>query len=405
MPSPASRPRRTCMASCLALALAVPFTMSGATSARAESVGFSKHPAVFAAGLLYARFAVPRIYGGTYWNGVAEVGLGRSAKWLDGGGLYLDASWWSDEKLWDAIDSLEYVAGGSYTSVGSVAPSIEGSLDDLYDEDDLRDDESFGPPNGRGLVFNMAYRSLDGSTYNSMPVGATNVANTYLRVNPLSGWNNVWLGATGQDVRIRSEFDETRLRLSYLERRGLFSGGHVLSGPRISFNYGNQVHNVDVTSPTWPVRTDFSSNLNYDLDEYRFGVGYSIFRDYKVNQKFSIGLGLGADLTARTADLKATQVNQCSAIAGCPATEANVVFREERDDSGLTLDVDAQLAAAYRLSPKTTLNFGISGQYTPHYGRIVTKDNPALPLLLNTDSMGGWNAFVGFRHDFYASSK
>jgi hypothetical protein len=352
----------------------------------------------FRLGAIYTHATLPRIGGGTYFNPAlsTEVALGLSRKAVVGWGFGMDLSWWSDEELWAAMDSLESMAAGSYGSTGMVAPSIEGSLDALYEEDDLRDEESWGPATKHGFSLHFSQQFLDGHSYAMEPFGGNNVASTYFRPDPVSLSTGVFLGASGEDVMIHTDFRDYKLRTGFDALRGSLDSGYIKSSLRATLRYMSQDHSVDVTSPSF-TPSQFSSRANYDTDEYRFTVGYGLLRNYLVTDKLSMTVGGGFDLGYRRAKLKAMQDNRCSL---CGGSQTSLQFTEKRTDSGVAFDLDLNVGAYYKVAANTQLGVTLQAAYSPDIAKIETKDNPNESLNLKSDDYHSWGAQFGFRHAF-----
>lgn len=331
----------------------------------------------------FGRVSLPTVGGGTVIDGTDEIALGHSESTLSTTGYGLDLFWMSDAELLDTIDSLESLARGSYDSVGSVAPSIDDSLESLYDEDDLRDEESWGPPTRLGWSFHIAKFTGDGETITGEPIGGRNVANTYFSHNPNGGSTGVALGALGEDVRIRTDYDDLKFRVGYVQQRGQNSGGFVRSGPRLTLEKIDVMHDIMLTSPSIPSPSDFSSRAKYDISENRIGLGYEILRNYKATDHLSFAFGAGFDLLYRDVKLDATQDNLCGL---CGGTETSVSFSEKRDDSGGAFNVDLTVGARYAFTDSTRLGLTLGGSYTSKIAKVDAKDNPSDSLDLKSES-------------------
>lgn len=327
---------------------------------------------------------LPRLGFGTTFNGITEVDLGHSQRRLRGHGLGIGLEWWSDERLWDTIDSLESLAGSSVYSSSSIAPSILGSLDALYEEDYQREidywedeDESWGSDTVYGGRIYLGYVDVDGDASAYEPIGGNNVANTYLVPNPDNGSTGLFLGSLGMDIRAISRVSQYRANLGFFMQRGLF-GGLLRSGVRFGYDRLAQQHQIYMTSPSFPSAMDLSSETRYDVDEDRLSLGGEVSHLLPVGKKAWLDMGVGADAVYRSAKLDAWQRNRAG-VLGPSHPEYDFTVQSDDDDSGVSFNLDARLKMGFRITRNSSLTLGLGAQYMNDVARVETRETPSAP--------------------------
>ena len=338
------------------------------------------------------RLRATRVGFGTRWNGFTEVKMGWTRRNMAMNGFSMAVEYWSDQHLWDSMDSLESLAVGSSMVFGSVDPSIQDSLDILYDEDEDRDFD--GPPPGWRIGWGLQHRYLhgNGNASASEPIGGTNVANTYITPNPIGGSTGIWLGASGMDATSKSDFWR-RDYIASMKMARLFGNYMVSPGIRIKYGDHEQEHDIRLRSPSFTA-DQFSSDLEYDVDEDRTGAGLTLDAGYKVNNFLSVSGGVGADVVYRDADLTAKQHNRCGAC-GALSPERDIRLRVTDDESSWTFDADAHAELNLQFSKNFRMGLGIAYEYQNDIAEVDSRDNPAdAAPNLDRDSSSNTNYYL-----------
>jgi hypothetical protein len=305
---------------------------------------------------------------GTVFNGVREVGLGTTEDRLNGGGFALDLEWWSDESLYDAMDTLESFANASIKMHGSVAPSIEGSLDSLYYEDSMRflEEEEYGPRHGLSVRWTSSF--MDGTSSASEPAGGRNSALTYIR--DINGVGSAFLGGAGANWSDRTDYDTHNAEISYHLEHPITKNSRLTVSPRIVYGMSELTTDFFVTSPSFNI-DQFSSDIKYELDEDRYGFGIKFGFAYRFRNRLYLAGGFGTNLVRGNADL---DVSQYSRWTGGTPQEIDSILKV--GDNETYWSVDSNFCAEVNYAITNNLSVGVNVNYKNlnKTARIISRD-------------------------------
>ena len=261
---------------------------------------------------------------------------------------------------------------------------------------------------------------FDGNSDGSVPIGATNVAQTYIFPNPASGSTGVFAGATGQAVQIDSSGHVIDISLG-LKNDGLslpFLGGPALvpqnPGPQVNWHtvVGLHYRHLNLSQTTDQQSLTFADlNSRIDLDQNsnfvgaRFGIGVSILPSG--SQPGFIGgvdafISPGVLFTSGTA----TQNSNCGPC-GIGSPEFNVSLREDFSNSHFSVIVGGSAHVGYRFGPSATLSLFGSVEHMTEVPFFNVPTTPTLqPINLDgrdsvTIAMVGGRLMINFNPPGY----
>lgn len=343
------------------------------------------------------RYRVPSVgFGTAKLGGTVPIRMDYTDSRINMRGYSLGIEHWSDARLFAAMDSLESLATGSSMVFGSVHPSISGSLEALYDEDDYRDFD--GPPRGWRFGWKLNLNGLDGrgSESASEPFLGGFAGHTYIKDNPASGSTGVDITGWGNDVTAKTKIWQRDMTAAIMLGRW-FGPFMVSPGFRLTFDQLDQKHDIHGMSPSFTA-DQYSYDLEYDVDENRFGPGLSLDVGYKYNKYLTFTGGVGLDLLYRDAKLDVMQDNRCGA---CGGAETRYIAKVSDSDSGASLDANIHAGVMLDLAKNVKLQAGVTHKIRSDVAEINDRYTPAAnPPSLDTGSSSNTNFNLGVRISF-----
>jgi len=219
------------------------------------------------------------------------------------------------------------------------------------------------------LGFNWQHTRGNGHASDSVPVGGTNVANTYIA--DYAGSTGVFLGAWGMDGSLKTKYELDEFDLSVGTELSFDSGASIR--PRIGFVYdlSDTKHSAELMSPSF-THDQFASYTNSSIDEHRYGLGVGLDVVSPSYNGWSFYGGVGANLVRSRADLDVVQHNWCSLCGG-----AQTEFRVKVDDSDSrwTHDTNAKLGLRYNID-WLEFDLGASYKHRADVAGADSRDNP-----------------------------
>jgi opacity protein-like surface antigen len=318
---------------------------------------------------IWSQAKVPTFGFGSVFTGVEEVRLGTTEDRLNGAGFALDLEWWSDAALYGAMDTLESFADASIKMHGSVAPSIEGSLDSLYYEDSMRflDDLEYGPRHGLAVRWTSSF--LDGTSSASEPAGGRNTALTY--ITDINGVGSAFLGNSGISWSDNTDYDTHNIEVSYLLEVPITKNSRLTVSPHIVYGMSELTTKFSVTSPSFNAN-DFSSDIKYELDEDRYGFGITFGFAHRFGNRLYLAGGFGTTLVRGNADLDITHNTRW--IFGTPQEIDSML---EISDKETYWSVDTNFYAEINYAITNNVSVGVNVNYMDlnKTAKINSRDN------------------------------